>query len=198
VFNGAWQYLPAGTVALFHQTTAPTGWTKRTDQNNKAFRVVSGSVGTGGNQPFTTAFASKGVSGSVAAAGNMGGSTSGTVSSTTVTGSVAGSVANHTLTTAQMPAHTHVYSRAQNATTGGAGAAKGGSSLLSIGYANQTTSSTGSNHGHNHGWSGTIGTNAHNHTWSGSIAVNNHAHGFTGTAINMAVQYVDIIMATKA
>lgn len=198
VFNGAWQYLPAGTVAVFHQTNAPTGWTKSASHNNKALRVVTGSVTAGGSQPFTTAFASKSVSGTVAAAGNMGGSASGTTAATTVTGSVSGSVANHTLTTAQMPAHTHVYSRAQNATTGGAGAVKGGSSLLSIGYANQTTSSTGSNHGHNHGWSGTIGTNAHTHTFSGTVAVNNHAHGFTGTAINMAVQYVDIILATKS
>ena len=170
-FNGAWQYLPAGTVALFHQTTAPTGWTKRTDHNNKAFRVVSGSVTTGGTQPFTTAFANKGVSGSV--------------SSTTVTGSVSGNVANHTLTTAQIPAHTHTYTRAFQNSSGGAGGVKGGGTILGIGYNNQTTGSTGSNGVHSHGWSGTIATNAHNHT-------------FSGTAINMAVQYVDIIMATKA
>lgn len=44
---------PAGTVMLFVQTAAPTGWTKSTTHDNKALRVVSGSVTTGGTQNFT-------------------------------------------------------------------------------------------------------------------------------------------------
>jgi hypothetical protein len=44
---------PPGTVMLFVQTSAPTGWTKSTTHDNKALRVVSGSVGTGGTQGFT-------------------------------------------------------------------------------------------------------------------------------------------------
>jgi hypothetical protein len=42
-----------GTVMLFVQTGAPTGWTKSTTHDNKALRIVSGSVGTGGTQNFT-------------------------------------------------------------------------------------------------------------------------------------------------
>jgi hypothetical protein len=42
-----------GTVMLFVQTAAPTGWTKSTTHDNKALRVVSGSVTTGGTQNFT-------------------------------------------------------------------------------------------------------------------------------------------------
>jgi hypothetical protein len=42
-----------GTVMLFVQTAAPTGWTKSTTHDNKALRVVSGSVTTGGTQGFT-------------------------------------------------------------------------------------------------------------------------------------------------
>jgi microcystin-dependent protein len=38
---------------LFVQTAAPTGWTKSTTHDNKALRVVSGSVTTGGTQNFT-------------------------------------------------------------------------------------------------------------------------------------------------
>lgn len=36
---------PAGTVMIFAQASAPTGWTKITTQNDKALRVVSGSTG---------------------------------------------------------------------------------------------------------------------------------------------------------
>jgi hypothetical protein len=44
---------PPGTLMLFVQTAAPTGWTKSTTHDNKALRVVSGSVTTGGTQDFT-------------------------------------------------------------------------------------------------------------------------------------------------
>lgn len=45
---------PAGTIMLFQQTSAPTGWTKLTTNNDKAIRIVSGSVTTGGTIPFST------------------------------------------------------------------------------------------------------------------------------------------------
>ncbi len=48
---------PSGTRMMFQQTSAPTGWTKdTTDVNQRALRVVSGSVGSGGNTDFTDAF----------------------------------------------------------------------------------------------------------------------------------------------
>ena len=37
--------VPAGTVMLFIQASAPVGWTKLTTQNDKALRIVSGSTG---------------------------------------------------------------------------------------------------------------------------------------------------------
>lgn len=49
---------PSGTLMLFQQTNAPTGWTKQTTHDNKALRVVSGTAGSGGSVNFTTAFAS--------------------------------------------------------------------------------------------------------------------------------------------
>jgi hypothetical protein len=49
---------PAGTVMLFYQAAAPTGWTKLTTQNDKALRVVSGNGGVaGGSNPFSTVMA---------------------------------------------------------------------------------------------------------------------------------------------
>jgi len=49
---------PSGTLMLFQQTAAPTGWTKQTTHNDKALRVVSGTVGSGGTGAFTTTFGS--------------------------------------------------------------------------------------------------------------------------------------------
>ena len=47
---------PSGTKMLFQQTAAPTGWTKDTTHNDKALRIVSGTVGTGGSVAFSTVF----------------------------------------------------------------------------------------------------------------------------------------------
>jgi hypothetical protein len=48
----------SGTKTIFHQTSAPTGWTKETvNFNNHALRVITGaSTTTGGSVDFTTAF----------------------------------------------------------------------------------------------------------------------------------------------
>jgi hypothetical protein len=73
---------PAGTAMLFAQTSAPLGWTKSTTHNNKALRVVSGAVGSGGSVAFTSAFTMQAVS---------------------------GSVQSHTLTIDQIPSHSHTF-----------------------------------------------------------------------------------------
>ena len=46
----------SGTAIVFQQTAAPVGWTKQTSHNDKALRVVSGSVGSGGATAFTSVF----------------------------------------------------------------------------------------------------------------------------------------------
>jgi hypothetical protein len=50
---------PSGTVMLFHQTSAPTGWTKVVSLNDRALRVVSGSVTVAGSTAFSTVFAAR-------------------------------------------------------------------------------------------------------------------------------------------
>ena len=126
----------SGTAMLFIQTAAPTGWTKSVAHDNKALRVVSGTASSGGTVAFTTAFASQAVSGTV-------GST--------------------TLSTAQIPSHTHTYGEL----SGNCGGLNGGGP----GIVGGNTGATGGGGSHN--------------------------HSFTGTAINLAVQYVDAIIATK-
>ena len=49
---------PSDTIMLFRQTNAPTGWTKESTHNNKALRVVTGSISNGGGTAFTTVFGS--------------------------------------------------------------------------------------------------------------------------------------------
>lgn len=69
--------LPSGTKMIFNQTAAPTGWTKVTGSgNNNALRLVTGSVGTGGTEPFTTAFADKTFTPTISAPTASGGSVS--------------------------------------------------------------------------------------------------------------------------
>jgi hypothetical protein len=50
--------IEVGTVALFYQAAAPTGWTVSNADNNKAIRIVSGTSGDGGSAGGTTAFTS--------------------------------------------------------------------------------------------------------------------------------------------
>ena len=47
---------PAGTQMLFRTTAAPTGWTKLTTLNDRALRLVSGTVGSGGADAFSSTF----------------------------------------------------------------------------------------------------------------------------------------------
>jgi hypothetical protein len=130
---------PSGTVMIFAQTAAPTGWTKNTTTNdNSALRVVTGTAGTGGSVAFTTAFASQ---------------------------SVAGTNSGYTLTTPDIPSHQHT-----------------GSVSTTAGVQSGASSTCFTAPSQNSGASGGGGS---------------HTHTFTGTAINMAVQYVDVIQASK-
>jgi hypothetical protein len=104
-------------------------------------------------------------------------STGGTVAFTTAfaSQSVAGTVGNTTLTTTSMPSHTHgwVINRYDYSWDG-----NGGRDGVSAG----TTTSGSDNLSNPTGSNGSDGA---------------HNHSFSGTAINLAVQYVDTIIATK-
>jgi len=50
---------PSGTLMLFQQTNAPTGWTKQTFFNDVALRVVSGTANAGGSFPFSNVFTAR-------------------------------------------------------------------------------------------------------------------------------------------
>jgi hypothetical protein len=146
---------------LFAQTTAPTGWTKdTTNYNNYALRVVTGAASTGGSVAFTTAFASQ----------------TPTISNTLSVNTAGLSAGSTTLTTSQIPSHTHTVPNNQIGC--------GGTSAVSQVASQANTINTGS----------TGGGGSHNHSISGSATLSG---GITSSAINLAVQYLDVITATK-
>ena len=154
--------IPTGTVMLFGQTAAPTGFTKLVDQDNAALRVVSGSASTGGSQGFTTAFASQTPTGSV------------TISS------VSGSAGATTLTTPQIPSHSHVQRIMSASPAPGPANAGVGDRTTTPQDVNISTAPTGGGGDHTHPFSFSSGSGT-----------------FSGNAINLAVKYVDVIRATK-
>lgn len=147
----------AGTRIGFQQTTAPTGWTKDTTAglNNSSMRIVTGSASSGGSVDFTTAFASQTPTGSV-----------------TIT-SVTGTAGATTLTTPQIPSHTHAV--------GAPFSAGGPTNYTQVGSGPQVISgATGGGGSHDHPFSFSSGSGT-----------------FSGSAINLAVKYYDFIIASK-
>ena len=125
---------PAGTTTLFGQASAPTGWTKVTQYDNYALRLVSGSGGTtGGSNGFTTAFGSYTPQGNVSIS-NL---------------NVIGSVGSTSLNNAQNAAHTHSFIKV----------CASGSSCIGPGPAgvptgcDNTTGSSGASQAHTHNFS---------------------------------------------
>jgi hypothetical protein len=148
---------PTGTRMSFQQTAAPTGWTKDTTAaiDNSAMRLVTGSVVNGGSVDFTTAFASQ--------------TPAGSVSITTVSGSAGAT----TLTTPQIPSHTHTI---DVGSVVGSTMGRGLAAPIAFSYNSGATGGGGS---HTHPFSFSSGSGT-----------------FTGTAINLAVKYYDFIIAT--
>lgn len=132
---------PAGTIMAFQQTNAPTGWTKEVTHNNKSLRVVTGTASSGGATAFTSVFGSGKTTGS------------------------------HTLTSSQIPAHSHKFI-CHDGTEGGGSSPWGpqfvGSitTSLSLGNSPSTENNTGGGSGHTH-------------------------------TLSLDLQYVDIILAAK-
>ena len=122
------QAIPSGTVMLFAQTAAPTGFTKNTTTGNEhAIRVVTGTASSGGSVDFTTAFASQTPTGTV---------------------SVSGSAGDTTLTTPQIPSHSHNAGSTVAASSFGAGQYP--APARSVNTSAPATSNTGGGGSHNH------------------------------------------------
>lgn len=176
--------LPAGTRLLFHNSTAPTGWTKDTTINDSALRVVSGTPGSGGSAGFASALGTPSVSGSVSLSGDPG---SGNLS-TSISGNV--NIGSTTLSTNQIPSHSHnVFVRRDN--RDGTSEAQG-TQNYGTPSGNVSTGGVGGSGSHNH--------NA-GHNLSGAISGapdrGSLAASLSSASTSINVKYQDFIIAQK-
>lgn len=146
---------PSGTVMLFVQSTAPTGWTKSTAHNDKALRVVSGSVSSGGSVSFSTAMSNRSVT-----------------------------IDSRTLSIAQMPGHNHSWTGVAS----GEPVAGYNGGFTAYGY-NYNYSSSYVDYGYFQSPPVSISGYAASQGGGGS-------HNHSGS-LDMAIQYVDVIICTK-
>ena len=160
--------IPSGSVFLLYQANAPTGWTKVTTQNNKALRVVSGTGGgIGGSTAFTSVFASR-----------------------TPSGSVTMNNAAFTLTTNEIPSHSHGITDPGHVHSGAAQwPGSGPEQDQSGGPENRTTFNINTG-------SSTTGISI-NSTGGGGSHTHANTASFTGTAMDFDVQFIDIILCSK-
>jgi hypothetical protein len=157
----------SGTLMLFQQTTAPTGWTKQSTHDNKALRVVTGTASSGGSNTFSGVF-------------NTAVAVSGTSNNSTVT--ISGSTAGHTLSLSEIPSHRHLEGGHVEFGTGDS---------VSAGVRN--TGNDGGARRYYTDYQGGGGSHSHS---AGTLAGDNHSHTYTSD-LELNVQYVDLIIAAK-
>jgi hypothetical protein len=157
----------AGTKTIFNQSSAPTGWTKDTTNDDFTLRVVSGTGGgTGGSVNFTSCMVSQPFTG-------------------TVSNDLTGTTGATTLDTTMIPSHTHTYRflafRATYTATQALPSPTGGINTMASGT---TPSSVGIN------FDPTGGGGGHSHPVNASFS-------FVGNNIDFSVNYLDFIVSSK-
>ena len=180
-------FVEAGSRTVWHQTAAPTGWTKDTTAslNDNALRVVTGTVTPAGTVAFSTVMGTARTTTSVAP-----GSTA-AVAPGSPDAVAPGSTDGFTLTTTEIPSHTHreqagaPAAGAQTANSGGlvdTGISFTVDSLdvNSLSDLNTQATGGGGSHVHTHAT-----THVHTHATT-------HAH-----TSNLNVLYQDVIIASK-
>jgi len=150
--SGSGTSIPAGVVAPYAGTSAPTGWLLAYGQAvsretySDLFTAISDTYGAGDG---STTFNLPDLRGRVAAGkDNMGGSAANRLTTPidgTILGDNGGSQ-NHTLVADELPAHTHNYDQASGTVNAGAG---GDVSAIASLTPAQATSSTGGGSAHN-------------------------------------------------
>ena len=138
----------AGTTMLFIQAAAPVGWTRVTTNDDALLRIVgSAAPGTGGSNGFVATFNSQTTAGST------------------------------TLTTAQVPAQTHVFHYNTNAAN----------NCTSIYPAVKGTGACASN----------LMNTATNSSSAGTVVTDSNTGGSHNHSITTSIKYVDALVAKK-
>jgi len=145
------------TPLYFYQSSAPTGWSQVTSNNNKMMRVVSGTgAGTGGSNGFTDTFTNRTYSANF-----------------NVPFSV--SVSNHSLSTPQLPSHSHSTEAGDGGNVNPSPFHPTGANGRPSGNSNSGNAGNGGGHSHPSSASASAG-------WSAGI--------------DMRVQYINVIYCT--
>ena len=140
--------LPSGTISLYYQASAPTGWTQITSLNDYDLRLVSSGGGTtGGTTAYSSVFVNQ---------------------TPTISG---GSISATTLSTAQIPAHSHSTTFYQNNACGSFATSNQGAAL---GPYSVSTDSQG-------------GGGSHTHSIS----------SLSSSSVTLNVRYANIILCSK-
>jgi len=159
--------VPSGSVALFFQTAAPTGWTKDTTNfNDHAIRIVTGTPSSGGSLNFST------------------------VMGYTATQSYA-------LATADIPAHTHgpgtlAGTAASSGSHNHSYTDRGDSTITVGGTGNNAADNTSSSYS-----TSTDGAHTHTVSIASGLTGSSGGGGGHTHNMDMRVRYVDAIRATK-
>jgi hypothetical protein len=173
--------VPSGTVMVFYQAAAPTGWTKSTSNNDKALRVVSGNGGgTGGTHALSSPPSLAHTHTGAAHVHTIGAHSHGNNLS----------AAAHTLSEAQMPSHRHSITTSQNQV--GASAVNITTNASGPLATSHYTNYTGGGGSHSHSMSGGVNnSNAYNTSSNGANATS------STTPTAFAPQYIDVIICAK-
>ena len=215
LYNELTGIIPSGTVMLFYQNNAPTGWTRITNQNNKAIRVVgSGGGGTGGSNTFTSAFDSartvpllqhvhpSSLSSNNQTHGHTGSSEHETIGHEHSGSTNTNSGHEHGIND---PQHSHFYYQAGNTVELGdrshnasahrhgtqTGRSSTGISVQRDGAHSHNVNVSSNNQNHSHGVNISASTTGHEHGLTVQSA------GVTGASMDFEVQYIDVIIASK-
>ena len=176
---------PSGTVMVFYQTAAPTGWTKSTSHNDKALRVVSGNGGgNGGTHDLTSPPSLAHVHSAAAHTHTSAAHSHGNNLS----------AAAHTLSIAQMPSHTHTMygwnnGANQHTRLGNGDTAHYGPFTIAGGNAMAAVGGGGS---HSHGMSGSVSS-----ATPGATGSTTPSNSGSTTPTSFAPKYIDVIICAK-
>ena len=162
--------IAAGSVALFRQTSAPTGWTKdTTNYNDHAIRIVTGTASSGG-----------------------------VINLSTVLGYTA--TQSYTLVLADTPAHDHGPGTLSGFTTTGGSHTHSLNNATNVirGTGSGRSAGTGSNSWTDDNIStDSSGSHSHGVTVDGGLTTSSGGGGGHSHNIDMRAKYVDAIWATK-
>lgn len=188
-----------GKTMLFEDTSAPTGWTKKTNHNDKALRIVSGTVSSGGSSAFSSIFGSGKATGSttLSQANLPAVNLSHSLAAADHTHSVSGN------TGTESADHSHNFSDGSfvtsiNSSTSGRNTTSPSSNTVtSVSTNSAVVSGTtgGRSAAHTHFFSATS-SGASALGVSGTVSLGGSGSGHTHS-LSLDLQYVDVIAATK-